>query len=63
MKKYKVIYGVEKTLLAGAEHFITAESGSQAAEIAKKMSYDPKFIDSELKPIVMIKIHKIEEVV
>lgn len=63
MKKYKVIYGVEKVLLAGAEQEISANSGSEAAEIAKKLSYDHKYIDAELKPVVMIKIHKIEEVV
>jgi ribonuclease BN (tRNA processing enzyme) len=44
MKKYKVIYGVEKTLLAGAEHFITAESGSQAAEIAKKAQVEKLYL-------------------
>lgn len=62
-KKYKVTYGVDSVILADPTDIVEANTKQDAESIARKTTYDSEFIEEQIKPIVSIKVKKVEEVI
>jgi hypothetical protein len=62
LKKFKVTYESEGTILQRPTEMIEAHDPVEAEQLAKKATEDWEHVEEYMQPIVMVKVKKIEEV-